>query len=182
MTELLRASSLGDREAESEVYDIVYAELRRLAASQLGKRGAGDTLQPTELVSEVYLRLTGSQVTWETRKHYLSAAARAMRHVLIDRARRRRSEKRGGDLKRVTLSGLESPGGQEHFDIVAVDDALSALEAEQPRLAKLIELRVFTGLSVEECAETLGVSTATVKRDWAFAKTWLVERLNSSGS
>ncbi len=156
---------------------LVYSQLRDLARRNLrGERGAR-TLQPTALVHEVFLRLSRGTPRWESRAHFFGAAARAMRQILVDRARARRADRRGGDRARVTLSGLDG-GSEDRFDdLLAVHDALARLEAEDPRKARVVELRFFAGLETSEVAEALGVSERTVFLDWRFAKAWLVREI-----
>jgi RNA polymerase sigma factor (TIGR02999 family) len=177
VTELLVAANRGEARAQGRLLEAVYAELRKLAAAQMRRERAGHTLQPTALVNEAYLRLVDGEVAWENRRHFFGAAAEAMRRVLVDHARRRDAEKRGGDLERVTLEGLEIPGDDHSLDLVELDDALAALTAHDARLGKLVELRFFTGLTIEQSAEIIGISLATAKRDWAYARAWLAERM-----
>lgn len=179
VTELLRAAKRGNQNAAQQIVGLVYDELKRLAARQMRHQRADHTLQPTALVNEVYLRLAGSDIAWSDRRHFIAAAARAMRQVLVDHARRRRTDKRGHGRARVTLGGGLQVAA-EGYDAIVVDQALAALEREEPRIVRLIELRVFAGLSVEECAELMQLSRATINRDWVYAKAWLVDRLQSS--
>ena len=156
----------------------VYAELRRLAAALTVGMSPGQTLQPTALVHEAFLRLVGdSDPGWEGRRHFFGAAAQAMRQVLVDQARRRGARKRGGDGRRVELDEgiayVEPPAE----DVLALDEAVSALQGEEPPLAELVMLRYYAGLSVEEAAAVLGSSPSTVKRDWRRARAWLSRRL-----
>ena len=177
----MQAAGAGDREAYGRLYEAVYAELRRVAGAKLRREAPGHTLQPTALVNEAYLRLD-PQAAWENRRHFFAAAAEAMRRILVDHARKRRSNKRGGDLERVTLSGVEIASGGAMVDILAVDAALSELSAARPRLAELVSLRCFAGMSIEEAAYALDVSPATAKRDWAYARAWLAERMGAEGA
>lgn len=177
ITELLAAANRGESRAQGRLLEAVYAELRKLAAAQMRRERSGHTLQPTALVNEAYLRLVDGEVEWENRRHFFGAAAEAMRRVLVDHARKRDAEKRGGDLERVTLEGLEIPGDDHALDLVELDDALAALTAHDARLGKLVELRFFTGLTIEQAAEIIGISLATAKRDWAYARAWLAERM-----
>jgi RNA polymerase sigma factor (TIGR02999 family) len=178
LTLLLKAACSGDREANARLYEAVYAELRRIAGANLRRETPGHTLQPTALVNEAYLRLAPT-CSFENRRHFFAAAAESMRRILVDHARKRRSDKRGGGLERVTLSGIEVASGDGGLDVLAVDAALTQLAAARPRLAELVNLRCFAGMSIEEAAAALGVSPATVKRDWAFARAWLAERLGA---
>jgi RNA polymerase sigma factor (TIGR02999 family) len=180
LTLLLKAACSGERGADSRLYEAVYGELRRVASANLRREAPGHTLQPTALVNEAYLRLAPA-CTYENRRHFFAAAAEAMRRILVDHARRRRSEKRGGGLERVTLSGVDVASVDGGVDVLAVDAALTELAAARPRLAELVSLRCFAGLSIGEAAEALGVSPATAKRDWAFARAWLAERIGGAG-
>jgi RNA polymerase sigma-70 factor, ECF subfamily len=180
LTLLLQAAGSGDREAYARLYEAVYAELRRVAGANLRREASGHTLQPTALVNEAYLRLA-PDTAWENRRHFFGAAAEAMRCILVDHARKRRSGKRGGDFERVTLYGVDVAADDRVVDVLAVDAALTELAASRPRLAQLVGLRCFAGMSIEEAAEALGISAATAKRDWAFARAWLVERLGAEG-
>lgn len=177
VTLLLDRVNKGEPRAYSELIELVYVELRRMAAGRMRMEAAGHTLQPTALVSEACMRLMDSGTDWENRRHFFGAAAEAMRRVLVDHARRRNAEKRGGGLHRVTLTNLEIESPDADVDLLALEDALAQLEHESPRLAKLVELRFFVGLSIEEAASTLDVSPATAKRDWSFARAWLLEKL-----
>jgi RNA polymerase sigma factor (TIGR02999 family) len=179
VTRLLADAAGKDRQAFERLYAAVYAELRRLARAQMRREGRATTLQPTVLVHEVYLRLAPSGAQWQNRAHFFSAAAESMRRILVDHARRRRSQKRGGDAERVTLSGLDLPAATDggEADVLEIDDALTQLAAERPRLADLVKLRFFAGLSIEDAAVALDISPATAKRDWAFARAWLKDRI-----
>jgi RNA polymerase sigma factor (TIGR02999 family) len=158
---------------------LVYDELHRMALRYLAGERAHISLQATGLVNEVCLRLLGwDQARWQNRAHFFGVSARMMRRVLVDIARRRRAERRGGtDAIRVAIDGLDLPAPQPGDDLVAVDQALEALAAEDPRKASVVELRFFGGLSVEETAQTLGVSVRTVHNDWVFARAWLYQAL-----
>ena len=177
----MQAACAGDREAYGRLYEAVYAELRRVAGAKLHREAPGHTLQPTALVNETYLRLAPA-CTYENRRHFFAAAAEAMRRILVDHARKRRSEKRGGDLERVTLSGVDAASEGDVVDVLAVDAALTELSASRPRLAQLVSLRCFAGMSIEEAAEALNISPATVKRDWAYARAWLADRMGAEGA
>jgi RNA polymerase sigma factor (TIGR02999 family) len=150
----------------------VYAELRRLAAAKLAHEQPGQTLQATALVHEAYLRLVGDQ-HFAGRGHFLAAAAEAMRRILIDNARRKLTEKHGGDRRRIDLDDVEAIAPSRAADLVALDEALNKLAAEDPAKAQLVTLRYFAGLSVEEAADALGISRATAARYWTYARTWL---------
>ena len=179
VTLLLNRINAGERQAYGELIELVYHELRRMAAGQMRYEMAGHTLQPTALVSEAWMRLADSGTDWQNRRHFFGAAAEAMRRVLVDHARRRDAAKRGGGLHRVTLTNLNIESPDADVDLLALEDALTELEQKSPRMVKLVELRFFGGLSIEEAAETMEVSPATVKRDWSFARAWLKERLDA---
>jgi len=174
ITGLLVAWGGGDRAALDRLMPLVYQELRRLARRQMRRERPGDTLQTTALVNEAYLRLVDyERVRARDRSHFLAIAAQAMRRILIERARTRRSGRRGGDARRVPLDEAADLSDERAADLVALDDALHALAAIDPRKAQLVELRYFGGLTIEETAEVLGVSTPTVERDWRTARMWL---------
>jgi RNA polymerase sigma factor (TIGR02999 family) len=182
LTRVLSAASRGDPQAASELLPLVYAELRRLAAARLAREPAGLTLQATALVHEAYMRLVaGGDPGWDGRAHFFGAAAEAMRRILVERARQRKQLKRGGGRKREPLDSvvpadLEEDGHQP-IDAIALSDALEGLEKLDPRLATIIKLRCFIGLTIAEAAEALGLSTRTVDRDWLVAKAWLRKQL-----
>ncbi|HTM00028.1 MAG TPA: sigma-70 family RNA polymerase sigma factor [Candidatus Omnitrophota bacterium] len=171
----------GDASALHALLPLVYEEMRRLAGAYLRDESAGHTLQPTALAHEAYLRLLDQRhVSWQNRAHFMGLAAQAMRRILIDHARRRGAQKRGGDAVHVTLEDSDAiAAGDEPLGVAAEDlnDALDRLAALDERQARVVELRFFTGLSVEETAEVLGVSPATVKRDWTLARAWLHREL-----
>ena len=159
---------------------LVYDELRRLAASYLRRERAGQTLQATALVNEAYIRLIGEKAqNWQNRTHFLAIAALSMRQILVQRARARNAAKRGGDPQRITLDEQLLPASApgDEVDLLALDAALDKLSTLDERQAKIVELRYFGGLSVEEAAEALGISPATVKRDWTLARAWLKKEL-----
>jgi RNA polymerase sigma factor (TIGR02999 family) len=176
---MLREWSAGDASAADRLLPVVYAELRRLAAGSLRRERAGHTLQPTALVNEAWMRLAGQSAPWQNRAHFLGVAAGAMRRVLVDHARRRQARKRGGGDLRVTLVDPPAPGGGNEIDLVRLDGALERLAALDERQARMVTMRFFAGLTVEETAEALGVSEKTVKRDWAAAKAYLRRELGS---
>jgi RNA polymerase sigma factor (TIGR02999 family) len=181
LTDLLRAWEKGDPTAPDRLFSAVYGELRRLAASHLRRERSGHSLQPTALVHEVYLRLAGGQPRFEDRAHFFRVAARAMRRVLVDRARRRNARKRGQRPTLVTIdAALTTPVGGT--DVLRVDEALTDLSTLDPRQSQIVELRFFGGLSIEETAEVLDLSAATVKRDWSTAKAWIARYLISETS
>jgi RNA polymerase sigma-70 factor, ECF subfamily len=177
VTRLLGAASSGDRNALEDLYAKVYSELHKLAQSRLGRERAGHTLQPTALVNEAYLRLDPTSASWENRRHFFGAAAQAMRRILVDHARQRLADKRALPGERVTLADLDVKAPEPDMDVLAVNDALDQLSEEDPRLSEVVNLRFFAGMSVEETAKALDVSPMTVKRDWAFARAWLLERM-----
>ncbi len=182
VTRILSAIEQGDPKAPEQLLPLVYEELRKLAAQRLARESPGQTLQATALVHEAYLRLIGSEMpTWNSRGHFFSAAAEAMRRILIENARRKRAGKHGGDLQRVDLDGVDVPEDAPSEDILAVDEALSRLAAEDPVKAELVKLRYFGGLSVEDAARVLGISRATADRYWAYARVWLFGELNDAG-
>jgi RNA polymerase sigma factor (TIGR02999 family) len=178
VTELLRAWADGDDGALERLTPLVEAELRRLARGYMRRERRGHTLQTTALVNEAFLRLTDARrVRWQDRAHFLGISARLMRRVLVDHARSRGYQKRGGGARRVTLNEGLATAPEPALDVVALDRALSALAAVDARKGRVVELRYFGGLSVEETAEVLGVSPDTVKRDWRLAKLWLLREL-----
>ena len=173
-TQLLRAWAGGDREALQRLTPHVYRTLRRIAGHHLKNERAGNTLQATDLVHEAYLELIDvANVDWQHRAHFYAVSAQIMRHILLDRARRRVAAKRGGHAERVDLDNLPDLSGERSQDLIALEDALNALAAIDPRKARVVELRFFGGLSVEESAAVLEVSSETVMRDWKFARSWL---------
>ena len=182
VTELLRAWSDGDDGALERLTPLVEAELRRLARGYMGRERRGHTLQATALVNEAFLRLTDARsVRWQDRAHFLGISARLMRRVLVDYARTRGYLKRGGGAQRVTLNEGLVASPEPTLDVVELDRALEALAAVDARKSRVIELRFFGGLSVEETAEVLHVSHDTVKRDWRLAKLWLLRELEGDG-
>jgi RNA polymerase sigma factor (TIGR02999 family) len=182
VTELLRAWGDGDDGALERLTPLVEAELRRLARGYMRRERDGHTLQTTALVNEAFLRLTDARsVRWQDRAHFLGISARLMRRVLVDHARSRGYRKRGGGAQRVTLDEGLVASPRPSVDVVALDRALEALAAVDTRKARMIELRFFGGLSVEETAEVLQVSPDTVKRDWRLAKLWLLRELDGKG-
>ena len=178
VTRLLARWKEGDEAALQQLVPIVHEELRRLARRQMAGERPGHTLQPTALVNEAYLRLVNlKQMQWQDRAHFFAMGARLMRRILVDFARSRGYQKRGGGAKQVSFTqALEVAEGQP-TDVVALNDALEALAAVDERTSRVVELRYFGGLSVEETAEVLKVSRETVKRDWKFAKMWLLRHL-----
>jgi len=174
ITRLLIAWREGRPEAPAQLFPLVYEELHRLARGQLRRHPAGETLRPTALVNEAYLKLVDhTRVRLNDREHFFALAARAMRQILVDHARRRSAEKRGGRSVRTTLADKEAPAAIEPEELLALDEALSRLESIEPRLAAVVELRFFGGLSVEETAAALDCSPRTIKRDWRKARAFL---------
>ena len=170
-----------DRQSVNSLMPVVYQELRRLAASYLRRERPGQTLQPTALVNEAYLRLMKDKPgRWQNRAHFCAIAAHSMRQILIERARARGAQKRGGERQRITLDERLMPGSERSIDLIALDEALERLAALDPDQARLVELRFFGGLTVEETATALNISPATVKRDWASAKAWLYQELSAT--
>jgi RNA polymerase sigma-70 factor (ECF subfamily) len=178
VTALLKRAAKGDESARNELYPYIYKEMRGLAAAHLARERPGHTLQPTALLHEAYLRLIQiEEIDWVSRGHFFAIAARIMRRVLISHARARLTSKRGGRLQRVDLdAGLELNPEPEYI-IVALDEALTRLEKESPRAYQLVELKFFAGLSFEEAAVAMNVSSRTLKRDWEVAKRWLYREL-----
>ena len=180
VTELLRAWGAGDSHASEPLVRLVYDELRRQAAIALRREGDGHTLQPTALVHEAWLRLDGQHAArWESRAQFFAIAAQMMRRVLLDHARTRLAQKRGGGAVQVSLGGarLAEDAPVDAVDVIALDDALGRLAELDPQKARLVDLRYFAGLSIPEAAEVLGISTATVGREWAVARMWLRREL-----
>jgi RNA polymerase sigma factor (TIGR02999 family) len=178
-TRLLEEVNAGDVRAFESLVSDVYAELRQMARSLMRGQIDGHTLQPTALVNEAYLRLAQGETRWDSKAHFFGAAAQAMRQVLIDEARRRSAQKRAGNAVRVTFSELSVQAEEPQLDLLALDEAMTALAHLDDRFTRVLELRYFGGLSLEETAQVTGYSLATVKRDWAFARAWLYERMNS---
>ena len=180
VTRLLERASGGDAAARAALFDALYRELRRLADAAMRAERANHTLQPTALVHEAFLRLAGDAHRFESRAHFLGIAASVMRRVLVDHARGRNAQKRGGGSTLVTVHDLDDLPGptSEDVDLVVLDEVLSRLAALDARQGQIVELRFFGGLSVEETAEVLAVSPETVKRDWKLAKVWLVREMS----
>jgi len=182
ITKLIERARDGDRAAEAEVASVIYPELRRLARHYLSTERRGHTLQTTELINEAWLRLFGTNaVSVQTRNHLIALMATQMRRALVDYARHRNADKGPGGAIRVALADVELESPRPDEDVLAIDDALNALESVDARASKVVELRFFGGLRESEAANALGVSISTLKRDWAFARAWLYNRLTSGG-
>jgi len=180
-TQLLRAWAQGDRNALERLTPHVYRTLRRIAGHHMQNERPGQTLQATALVHEAYLELIDiTNVDWQHRAHFFAVSAQIMRNILLQRARQRLTAKRGGTAERVNLDELPDVGGDRARELIILDDALNALAEIEPRKARVIELRFFGGLSVEEAAEVLAVSPETVMRDWKFARSWLQAEISGS--
>lgn len=178
VTRILLAISNGDPQASDTLLPLVYDELRRLASGRMALEAPGQTLQPTALVHEAYLRLVGDgQVDWQSRRHFFGAAALAMRRILVERARRRGRIKHGGGRKRVPLEEVAVEADQKFLDFVVLDEALCRMEQQDQRMSQVVMLRFFAGLTVEDTAQALGISPMTVKREWACARAWLYDEL-----
>lgn len=179
ITQLLLNWSNGDQSAINRLMPLVYNELRRLAASYLRRERPGHTLEPTALVHEAFLRMVSQkEVTWQSRAQFFGLAATLMRNILVDHARRHRAARRGGNEYTLTLSHADRLSDQTDVGLLALDDALNDLAAIRPQHARLVELKFFGGLTIAETAEVLGISHATVERDWAFARAWLKRELS----
>jgi RNA polymerase sigma factor (TIGR02999 family) len=179
ITSLLLSWRQGDDEALDRLVPLVYDELRRVARRQLRGESPGSAIQPTALVHEVYLRLVDARrATLTSRTHFYGVAASLMRQILVDHARRRRADKRGGGATMLHLDDVSPVAPASSVDVLALDQALDALSAIDRRQGRVVELRFFAGLTTPEAAEAMGVSTATIEREWAFAKAWLLRRLS----
>lgn len=180
VSHLLSQIEQGDPSAAEELLPLVYQELRRLAAHRIAREAPGGTLDATGLVHEAYLRLVDVPVTqhWDGRGHFFAAAAEAMRRILVDHARRRGAIKRGGDRQRVALEDVPATDAPPVDDLLAIDEALTRLAAQDAAKAELVKLHFFAGLTLEESAEILGISLATAKRRWTYARAWLYDQLH----
>jgi RNA polymerase sigma factor (TIGR02999 family) len=179
VTVLLEAARQGDAQAAQQLLPLVYEELRRLAAAKMALEAPGQTLQPTALVHEAWLRLTGDENRrWNDRTHFFAAAAEAMRRILVENARRKRAQRHGGGQQRVQLDdvSLATPSDDQ---LLAVDEALEKFAAQDKPKAELVKLRFFVGLTLEEAAEVLGISASTAKRHWTYARAWLFEEIRA---
>ena len=178
VTEILHAVAEGGKEAADELFSLVYDMLRRLAHAKMADNQGGQTLQPTALVHEVYVRLIGGEdVAWKDRGHFFATAGLAMRQILVDHARSRASVKRGGKLRRLNLDEVDPTGELADDHLLALDEALDSLKQIDPDKAQIVTLRFFTGLTIDETAKALELSPATVKRHWHFARTWLLSEM-----
>jgi RNA polymerase sigma factor (TIGR02999 family) len=179
VTELLRSWRQGDGGALDRLVPLVHAELRRVARSHIRREGPGHTLQPTALVNELYLRLVNiDRLTLNDRTHFFAVASTLMRQILVDHARRKRADKRGGAVTMMSLDDVSPASQTPIVDVLALDRALDALSSRDARQCRIVELRYFAGLSINETAEAIGVSAATVEREWTMAKAWLHRRLS----
>lgn len=181
VTRILHALECGDATAAEELLPLVYDELRKLAAIRMANEIPGQTLQPTALVHEVWLRLTGNEnVKWNGRAHFFGAAAEAMRRILIENARRKSAQRHGGDQQRVDIQDIDIPFAVPDEELLALHDALDKLAAQDSAKAELVKLRYFVGLTIEEAAEILGISAPTAKRHWTFARAWLYAEIKAA--
>ncbi len=178
VTLVLKAAVAGDREAAARLLPLVYEELRTLARARMARLAPGQTLQPTALVHEAYLRVIGTAtLDWDGRGHFFAAAAQAMRNIIVDQARRKAAAKHGGDRARHPLDELDLAIQPPTEDVLALDEALRRLESDDPRKGRIVDLRYFAGLTVQETAAAMGVSIGTVEREWRYIKAWLHTQL-----
>jgi len=188
VTRILSAAEAGDPQAAAQLLPLVYDELRKLAASRMASERSDHTLQATALVHEAYLRLLGSEAqaqNWNGRGHFFAAAAEAMRRILVENARRKLNAKAGGGRRREGLDGLDvaaEGAGSDGLDLLALDEALARLERAEPRKATIVKLRFFAGLTNDQAADAMGISSATAENDWAYARAWLKRLLSEDGS
>lgn len=183
ITQWLLEWSRSDKQGLDRMLPVVYEELHRLASHYLSREATGHTLQPTALVHEAYLRLVDQRrVDWRNRAQFLGLAASMMRRILVNHARDRSARKRGGNADRVSLSLVESPSGRPDVELIALEDALQRLAELDERKSRVVELKFFGGLTIEEIAEVLQVSNATVEREWAFARAWLYDAIEGRGA
>jgi len=180
ITFLLEAANRGDSQAAEQLLPLVYEELRRLAAAKMSSENPGQTLQATALVHEAWLRLAGdANRKWNDRTHFFAAAAEAMRRILVDNARRKRALRHGGGQQRLELPDLAAPSTPNADQLLAVNEALDKFAALDPQTAELVKLRYFVGMTIDETAGALGISEATVKRHWDYARAWLYEEIRT---
>ena len=181
VSQLLQEWRGGDPTARDRLVSLLYKELRRMASHMVRQEAGSHSLAATDLVNELYIRLlAGRPLAWQDRAHFMAVAAQQMRWLLVDRARRRLAEKRGGDRLKVSVSNVPGWDGAIEHDVLALNDALEKLGEIDPRAAQVVEARFFGGLEEKEAAEALGISVATLKRDWTFARAWLFQQLNSA--
>ena len=183
VTRLLEAAERGEGEAQEQLFKLIYSELHRMAEHRLADEPPGQTLQPTALVHDAWFQLVGAdgRARFANRAHFFGAAARAMRRILIDRARRKRAEKRGGGSEPIDLDAIEVAATASDATLLRIDEALEKLAREDPASAELVRLRFFVGMKLEEAADALGISERTAKRYWQFARAWLYDELRSDG-
>jgi RNA polymerase sigma factor (TIGR02999 family) len=178
VTRILQSLDSGDAKAADELLPLVYEELRKLAAAKMAHESPNQTLQPTALVHEAWLRLTGKEdVKWNGRAHFFGAAAEAMRRILVDNARRKRAVRHGGDRQRLNVEDIEIAAPEKEAELLAINESLEKLAALDKQKAELVKLRYFVGLSIEESAAVLGVSVPTANRWWTYARAWLFQRI-----
>lgn len=181
VTQILDSVRVGDERAATQLFELVYTELRQVAAQKMAHEPPGHTLQPTALVHEAWLRLgADAQPHWQNRAHFFAAAAEAMRRILVDRARRKQSQRRGAAAEHVELEGIEIAAPAKDDELLALDEALSRFATKEPAKAELVKLRYFVGLPLEQAARILNISEPTAKRWWVYAKAWLFHELKRS--
>jgi RNA polymerase sigma factor (TIGR02999 family) len=175
VTQILLAIEQGDSDAAERLLPLIYGELRKLAVQKMASEKPGQTLQATALVHEAYIRLVDTERVqhWNSRGHLFAAAAEAMRRILVEQARHKRSTKAGGEFQKISLSAIELEAFRPSIDLIELNDALDKLASKDPRKAKLVKLRFFAGLTIHQAAKMLGISTSTADADWAYAKAWL---------
>ena len=180
VTQILDAISRGEAKAANELLSLVYEELRRLAAAKMASEAPGQTLQATALVHEAWLRLTSDEKRkWNDRTHFFAAAAEAMRRILVDNARRKRAQRHGGSLERASMPEIACAVAENPDQLLAVNEALEKFAAQDKQKAELVKLRYFVGMTIEEAAEALGISSGTAKRNWAYARAWLAQEISA---
>jgi RNA polymerase sigma factor (TIGR02999 family) len=182
ITRILNAMNNGESAAGDELIPLVYDELRTMAAARMANERPGQTLQATALVHEAYLRLAGNEQGWQSRAHFFGAAAEAMRRVLIENARRKKSGKHGGGIERIDLGSVDVAIGADEDHLLLVNDALEKLEAKDPEAAQLIKLRFFAGMTNEDAAQTMGLAVRSATRLWTYARAWLYKEISGSAS
>ena len=183
VTQILTAVRAGDDAAATRLFELVYAELRQVAAQKMSHESAGHTLQPTALVHEAWLRLgADAQPHWQNRAHFFAAAAEAMRRILVERARRKLAQRRGAGAEHVELDGLQIAGPVDDEQLLALNDALDRFAAVDAPKAELVKLRYFVGLTTEQAAKVMNISEPTAKRWWAYAKAWLFREMQTAGT